>query len=1000
MKTTQMSLAQRMKPALAALPAALLLRGAVFAAPDAAPAPLETQRTAAALMAAWRVPTNRVSNNNLDPVFRAAAAAGTLLICTNAQHDTRLNSSGNYRWMNYGTFSAQNGGPGLFGFDFSKLPRFAGATIHLAQFMIYMSNGNSGNRYLDPVVTWPWAEGNKYENYPGLSGTGIPPAAPGASHAHPIGLNTGPNQDAGGGTSGPRQSWGPGGTNFFAWGVDTAGDPRLPKNAGGSWPIPIVYTVTDVVADWAAGIAPDLGFCVWFRDNNNYNFYYREFSTETAPVLFIDYTPAPDTPVVSNHGGAVNVLFTTATLQGLLSSTGAAPAEARIYYGREDMYPSTNGWEGMVLIGSPQEPGRFSADVSGLEDGIDYFYRCYAVNACGEAWADPAATFTTFPVELTVSNEGGATEVTAFTALLNGRLLSTGAAPASVWVYLGTEDGGTDKSRWERCLFAGDNVPMDTRLAVRATGLSPETTYHYRYYASNAAGAESWAEATSFRTLPQVHYVAVANGSWNNTSTWSPSGYPQHVDDTATIAAHTVNAGTFVIPTIALVDITTADGGAATGTLTFAAGQSVPLQLNGGVLKAMAGGLTHSGALTVKRPSTIDYNGHLLTLSGALRDHAQGGVTNTGPLTAKGTTGRLELRGDGADFSGGWNIPGGTVVMGAPGALGGGAVVVTGNSSLVLHSYANSLALPDITVGGGCNFRLAGSGQLYATAAGRRLRLLAGSEFGWGWAGGYDGSAYWQAPLQVAGNVTLSGGSVHGGSVYFDGDFLNDGPATITVTIGSGDAGAYLRKADNAYAGDWVIRPGANIRADAGGATGTGRIDLPATNSVLSVTGNPVLNNVISGNGRFGTLRLQPAFRGGVLTDAGVSPGTNATPAVGTLTCNGNLGFLSLTNYDGQGATACCKVGIALAKDPLTGLGQASRLAVTGNLTGLGNADLLVNAGYATPPGLYTVVTAANDLSGETFRRVSISGAAGKVIHEGNSVLVQIVPGGTAIFVR
>jgi hypothetical protein len=987
MKTSQAKgfLARSMAFALAALPAALLLRGAAFAAD-------ETQRVAVALMATARTPTYNVFNDNLNPVFRNAAANGTLAIVSNAQEDTRLNSSGNYRWMNYGTFSAQNGGPGLFGFDFSKLPRFAGATIHLAQFMIYMSNGNSGNRHLDPVVTWPWAEGKKYENYPGL-----PPAAPGASYAHPSGLNTGPSQDAAGGTSGPKQSWGPGGDSFFTWGTDTAGKPRLPKNAGGTWPIPIVYTVTDVVSDWAAGLAPDLGFCVWFHDNNNYNFYYREYSTETAPVLFIDYTPAPDTPVVSNHGGAVNVLFTTATLQGLLSSTGAAPAEVRIYYGREDMYPSTNGWEGMVLIGSPQAPGLFSAAVSGLEDGADYFYRCYARNACGEAWADPAAVFTTFPVELTVANEGP-TEVTAFTALLNGRLLSTGAAPASVWVYLGDEDGGTDKSGWDRCLLAGENVPMDTRLAVRATGLAPETTYYYRYYAANAVGAESWAGATNFTTLPQVDYTAVANGPWNNTSTWSPSGYPQHVDDTATIAAYTVNAETFVIPPIALVDITTAESGAATGTLTFAVNQSVPLQLDGGVLKAMAGGLTCSGALTVKRSSTIDYGNHLLTLSGPLRDHVEGGVTNSGALTAKGT-GRLELRGDGAAFSGGWNIPGGTVRMYAPGALGNGAVVVTGKGSLILDSGADALALPDIAIGGGCNLRLAGSGRSYATAAGRRLRLLDGSEFGWGWAGGYDGSAYWKAPLHVAGEVTLSGGSVHGGSVFFDGDFTNAGPATIAVTIG-GDAGAYLRKTDNAYAGDWAINGGANIRVDADGAAGTGRVNLPATNSVLAANGNPVLNNVIAGNGRFGTLRLRPACRDGVLTAAGVAPGTSAAPAAGTLTCSGNLGFLSLTNYNGQGATARCRVEIAMAKDPLSGLGQASRLAVVGNLTGLDNADLLIKAGHATPPGLYTVVTAANDLSGEAFRSATFVGGAGKVLYDVGSVQVQIVPAGTAIFVR
>jgi hypothetical protein len=134
MKTSQAKgfLARSMAFALAALPAALLLRGAAFAAD-------ETQRVAVALMATARTPTYNVFNDNLNPVFRNAAANGTLAIVSNAQQDTRLNTGTwppGAQWMNYGTNPGANGGPGLFGFDFSKLPRFAGATIHLAQFMI------------------------------------------------------------------------------------------------------------------------------------------------------------------------------------------------------------------------------------------------------------------------------------------------------------------------------------------------------------------------------------------------------------------------------------------------------------------------------------------------------------------------------------------------------------------------------------------------------------------------------------------------------------------------------------------------------------------------------------------------------------------------------------------------------------------------------------------------------------------------------------------------
>ena len=58
------------------------------------------------------------------------------------------------------------------------------------------------------VLTHDWIEGTKNGTYPGAAG--------GVSFAHPVGYNTGTNQNASGGTTPPLQSWGPTSDSFFS----------------------------------------------------------------------------------------------------------------------------------------------------------------------------------------------------------------------------------------------------------------------------------------------------------------------------------------------------------------------------------------------------------------------------------------------------------------------------------------------------------------------------------------------------------------------------------------------------------------------------------------------------------------------------------------------------------------------------------------------------------------------------------------------------------------
>lgn len=92
-----------------------------------------------------------------------------------------------------------------------------------------------------------------------------------------------------------------------------------------------------------------------------------------------------------------------------------------------------------------------------------------------------------------ISNGAGASNVSATASYLNGNLFSTGAAPTTVFVFWGRNDGATIESAWEHTNNLGlkDTGPITTGVS----GLDPDCAYYYRFYATNSYG-ECWAYGT------------------------------------------------------------------------------------------------------------------------------------------------------------------------------------------------------------------------------------------------------------------------------------------------------------------------------------------------------------------------------------------------------------------------------------------------------------------------------------------------------------------------
>ena len=122
-----------------------------------------------------------------------------------------------------------------------------------------------------------------------------------------------------------------------------------------------------------------------------------------------------------------------------------------------------------------------------------------------------SATFCTFgsATETWIPKMGegvGATNVLSTSACLTGSLISTGNAPATVWVCWGTSDSGTDFTSWAQKTSLGVRPPSALSQAI--TGLTPETSYVYRCRAVNTYG-ESWSAAQTF--TPRYPRLALAD---------------------------------------------------------------------------------------------------------------------------------------------------------------------------------------------------------------------------------------------------------------------------------------------------------------------------------------------------------------------------------------------------------------------------------------------------------------------------------------------------------
>ena len=208
----------------------------------------------------------------------------------------------------------------------------------------------------------------------------------------------------------------------------------------------------------------------------------RSFTTKGIPTVTLD--------------SAINILSVTASCTYHVVSTGGLSLSSRgVCFSNA---PNTT-LDDSVITGTSNAA---TVHLTGLTSGVTYYVRAFAINSMGTAYSNQIS-FTTLSIPTVTT--ALITDVSFFTATCGGEVISTGVpeitARGVCWSTLSNPT-------------VNDNITTDSlgfgSFTSQLTGLSLNTTYHVRAYATNSFGT-GYGEEVTFTTLelPSVNTLPV-----------------------------------------------------------------------------------------------------------------------------------------------------------------------------------------------------------------------------------------------------------------------------------------------------------------------------------------------------------------------------------------------------------------------------------------------------------------------------------------------------------
>ncbi len=227
-------------------------------------------------------------------------------------------------------------------------------------------------------------------------------------------------------------------------------------------------------------------------------YYYCAYATNemgTTMGEVLNFTTLQTTAPTVVTLDATNVAYTTAVLNGNLTSTGGLEiTEKGFFYGT-----SADNLSQMATASTD-----FSAEVSGLNASTTYYFKAFATNANGTSFGE-LKTFTTLTMARPTVVTLAATNITITSATLNGSVTDNNASVTARGFQLGAYENDLSVS-----------LPVNTseaNFSMNIPGLDANTTYYFRAYATDEFGTV-YGEVMDFTTssvvAPTVSTLAVS----------------------------------------------------------------------------------------------------------------------------------------------------------------------------------------------------------------------------------------------------------------------------------------------------------------------------------------------------------------------------------------------------------------------------------------------------------------------------------------------------------
>lgn len=274
----------------------------------------------------------------------------------------------------------------------------------------------------------------------------------------------------------------------------------------------------------------------------NTTYYVRAYLSNSDNTVYgneISFTTAASNGLALTTVAATGITTTAATAGGNIVSDGGSTVTARGLCWGTTTAPTIDGSKTTDGTGT----GIFASSLTGLLPNTLYYVRAYATNATGTVYGNEL-TFTTPQTAVLTLTSTAATAITTTTATAGGNIVADGGSAVTA--------RGVCWSTTATPTTAGSKTTDGTGSGVftsSLTGLSPNTLYYVRAYATNANGTAYGNEVT-FTTTQATAVALTTTAATGIATTAASSGGNITSDGGLVIVSRGVCWNTSATPTI------------------------------------------------------------------------------------------------------------------------------------------------------------------------------------------------------------------------------------------------------------------------------------------------------------------------------------------------------------------------------------------------------------------------------------------------------------------